>query len=304
MANVTTIYACTDDGLAIFNKPGTLNEWLPPRRVLVGNPVRSVWAEAGPPVRVVAMQGGNLLMSESGGRNWEKVGIEHPVIDLFPGETESKIYAALAGDLLSSEDGGSSWSEPSPLPGRGTGPLPLRGLVTVRGIIYLIQGEALYKGGPEKGAWRVLIDGGIKALAYNEGAGELYAVTDEGITMTTVATTSAESADVGEIWTSLLGSPRDGLELLAVPGAAGRPPALVVVTSEGISVSPDGGETWQQKEIEGRTTALARDPERRDRLYAGTHKGFIFESGNRGQVWTQVNAAPLPSVIAIFPMRI
>ncbi|MEO6458692.1 MAG: hypothetical protein ABIO92_10565 [Chloroflexia bacterium] len=296
MANVTTIYACTEDGLAIFNKPGTLNEWLPPRLVLGGMPVLSVWAEAGPPVRVVALQDCNLLVSENGGRAWEKIDTEHPAVALFPGETERKIYAALGGGLLSSDDAGSSWRKLASVPS------DTRGIIMVGGVFYLTAGMrpewesgALYSGEPEKGTWRILINGGIRAVSYNEGAGRLYASTADGIT---------ESADAGETWTTLPGSPTDGVELLAVPGAAGKPPALVVGTSGGISVSPDGGESWQQKDVGGRVTALARDPERRDRLYAGTHEGYIFESGNRGQAWTPVNAAPLPHVISLFLVRI
>lgn len=289
MANVTTIYACTEDGLAIFNKPGTLNEWLPPRRVLGRMPVLSVWAEAGPPVRVVAIQDGNLLVSENGGRAWEKIDTDQTAVALFPGETERKIYATLDGGLLSSDDGGSDWRDIASLPSKA------RELITVGGAFYLTAGEALYIGEPEKGTWRILIDGGIESVTYDEGTGKLYAATSGGIT---------ESADAGETWTLLPGSPTSGVELLAVPGAAGKPPALVVGTFEGILVSPDGGESWQEKDVGGHVTALARDPERRDRLYAGTHEGYIFESGNRGQAWTPVNAAPMPPVISLFLVRI
>jgi len=289
MANVTTIYACTEDGLAIFNKPGTLNEWLPPRRVLGGMPVLSVWAEAGPPVRVVAVQDGNLLVSENGGRAWEKVGTEQPAVALFPGETERKIYAALDSGLLSSDDGGSSWKVLASLPS------PATGLITVGSVFYLTANDTLYSGEPEKGTWRILVDGGVKAVSHDEGTGKLYAATSEGIT---------ESKDAGETWTTLPGSPADGAALLVVPGAAGKPPALVVGSSNGVVVSPDGGESWQPKDVRGRVTALARDPERRDRLYAGTGDGYIFESGNRGQAWTQVNAVLLPPVISLFLVRI
>src|SRR5215210_2496167 len=121
MANVTTIYACTADELAIFNKPGTLNEWLPPRRVLGGLPVRSVWAEAGPPIRVVAVQNGELLVSENGGRAWEKTNTEQPALVLFAGDTERTVYASLqGGGLLGSNDGGESWRALADVPGDAT----------------------------------------------------------------------------------------------------------------------------------------------------------------------------------------
>src|SRR5438874_10699818 len=89
MANVTTIYACTQNGLYIFNKPGTLPEWLPPKHVLEDRPVLSAWAEPGLHVRVLAVarpgnqtdehaDGGELLLSENGGRSWEAA-LEAPV---------------------------------------------------------------------------------------------------------------------------------------------------------------------------------------------------------------------------------
>src|SRR6476661_3922178 len=71
MANSTILYACTHTGLAIFNKPGTLPEWLPPRPVLQGKEVTSAWGEPGPPIRVLAAVDGALQLSENGGRTWE-----------------------------------------------------------------------------------------------------------------------------------------------------------------------------------------------------------------------------------------
>ena len=54
----------------------------------------------------------------------------------------------------------------------------------------------------------------------------------------------------------------------------------------------------------GGVIALARDPERRDRLYAATSTGDLYESGNRGQAWRQVNNAPIEAVVALFVLRI
>ena len=289
MANVTTIYACTEDGLAIFNKPGTLNEWLPPRRVLGGMPVLSVWAEAGPPVRVVAVQDGNLLVSENGGRAWEKIDTEQPAVALFPGDTERKIYATLDGGLLSSDDGGSGWRELASLPGDA------KQLIKAGATFYLIAGGSLYSGDPDSGNWRLLIQDAITSVGYDEGAGSLYTGSGDGM---------MKSEDAGETWTRLGSSPAIVNVLQVVPGAMGKPPALVAGTSHGITVSPDGGQNWHIGDIEQSITSFARDPERRDRLYAGTHEGYIFESGNRGQAWTPVNTAPLPPVISLFLVRI
>ena len=71
MANSSILYACTHGGLAIFNKPGTLPEWLPPRMVLEGQEVTSVWGEPGPPIRVLTATNGMVMLSENGGRTWD-----------------------------------------------------------------------------------------------------------------------------------------------------------------------------------------------------------------------------------------
>jgi photosystem II stability/assembly factor-like uncharacterized protein len=113
-----------------------------------------------------------------------------------------------------------------------------------------------------------------------------------------------KSEDAGGTWTQVTDSPAGVAALQVVPGAVGKPPALVVGTSEGLKVSPDGGESWHSGGIDQSVTCFARDPERRDRLYASTAEGLIFESGNRGQAWTQVNATPLSPVTSLFVVRI
>jgi photosystem II stability/assembly factor-like uncharacterized protein len=193
MANSTILYACTDDGLAIFNKPGTLPEWLPPRMVLQGKVITAVWAEPGPPIRVLVDVQGTILLSENGGRTWEDA------------PSDSKI----------------------PLDDQS-------------------------------------------AIDYEASL------------------------------------PQDHQALVAIPGATGVPPALVVGTKDGLQGSPDGGVTWHSPELPhgGGVTALARDPERRDRLYAATSTGYLYESGNRGQSWQSINAQPVAPVRCICVIRI
>src|SRR6476619_5112262 len=104
MANVTTIYACTAEGLYVFNKPGTSTEWLPPRHVLVGRPVLAAWAEPGPPTRLLAVasgetaeDAGELLVSMNGGRAWE-ISLDAPVTTItgLPNDL-SRLYAGMSG---------------------------------------------------------------------------------------------------------------------------------------------------------------------------------------------------------------
>lgn len=302
MANATIIYACTPEGLAILTKPGTLPEWLPPRRVLGGQPVTSAWGEPGPPIRVLAVAGSDLLLSESGGRNWERVELGTPITNLFSFGEDSTIYAATEeGGLLLSHDSGATWSRLPPLPERGRIVALLPNSLAHGRAYALVAREgsaALLEGNPADGEWRTLLTGEMRALSQDSGTGNLYTITTEGVGV---------SSDGGETWElAAAQSPQDGACLLAIPGAASKPPALVVGAPGGVVVSPDGGATWGVAQLRepGGVTALARDPERRDRLYAATDGGFLFESANRGQAWQPINAAPLPPVSALYVIRI
>lgn len=225
MANATILYACTSEGLFILTKPGTLTEWLPPRRVLPGQAVTSVWAEPGPPIRVLVVSKGQLLSSQNGGRTWEPV-------------------------------------EPF------DNPTPINALVQV-GDPPAVCVSA------EDGRRAVSHDGGVTWSAL-EGA----------------ATTEEVSSDAQVA--------------LVLPGPAGKPPALIRGTQSGLDVSADGGETWGSVDlpVPGGVVALARDPERRDRLYAATESGFLLESGDRARTWHVINASPLPSASYLFAIRI
>ncbi len=307
MANATIIYACAADGLAILNKPGTLPEWLPPRRALNGRVVRSAWGEPGPPIRVLAVAGGDLLLSENGGRTWEAVGGQgetagqSPVTSLFCAGEPEKLYAGTqAGDLLASQDAGVTWNRLPMLPLRGD-VLALFAGRTVPELFFLLQQQdgdnALFKGNPQNGQWQPLPAKGVTAIAQDAASGMLYAGTNVGVRV---------SDDAGTSWLPLVGSPHDGLAILAIPGATGKPASLVAGTASGLQVSPDGGETWQGVKLPqaGAVSALAHDPERRDRLYAATHTGYLFESGNRGQSWQAINMGPLPAVSYLYVVRI
>lgn len=225
MANATILYACTPEGLFILTKPGTLTEWLPPRRVLPGQSITSVWAEPGPPIRVLAVSEGQLLSSQNGGRTWEPV-------EPFDGSTPINALVQ-AGDppavYVSAEDGRRAVSQ----------------------------------------------DGGVTWSALEAGA-------------------------------AMAELPSKAQMTLVLPGPAGKPPALIRGTQSGLDVSADGGETWVSVDlpVPGGVAALARDPERRDRLYAATEGGYLLESGDRARTWHVINASQLPRAGYLFAIRI
>jgi hypothetical protein len=196
-----------------------------------------------------------------------------------------------------SDDGGTEWD---------TLPFEIEAVQVSPGVHVIATGESLYLPGTLEGnsallrvtlatgEWANMDLEGVTALAYDSDKGGLYACTPLGV-----------YASAGSSWVLLPGSPRDGTSIVAIPGAAARPPALLVGTPTGLSVSSDT-HTWEAANLpqEGAITALARDPERRDRVYAATGAGYLLESGNRGQSWQPVNAVPIASIGSLFLVRI
>lgn len=302
MANATIIYACTGSGLAIFNKPGTLNEWLPPRVALDGAHVLSAWASAGPPIRLAAAVdeapgAGELLISENGGRDWDSR-LEAAVTAVLGFDDEpSRLYAGLeGGGIAGSTDGGLTWGV---LPDTGAGIIHRMLAGPEKRQIYVLAdvplGGSILEGSPEEGTWKILPVNGAAALARDTDTGDLYAATSGGVQM---------SADLGTSWAVLPGSPEGGTSVAVIPGPKDGNPAILLGTSSGLFVSPDGGASWHPSNTpdEG-VTDIVRDPERRDRAYLSTSKGFIFESGNRGQKWLPVNADPLSPITYLHILR-
>lgn len=310
MANVTTIYACTAEGLFIFNKPGTSPEWLPPHHVLEGRRVLSAWAEPGPPTRLLAVasaagasedESGDLLSSMNGGRAWE-ISLDAPVTTVTRlVDDPLRLYAGMSGGgLAGSADGGTDWGVLPALPKAGIIWMLLADQQEPGRLFALMEhdGETFaLAGNPDEGEWNILAVSEVSAMAQEAGTGDLYAATVEGVQM---------SADKGAIFDPLPGSPTDGETIVVIPGPSNSPVTLVVGTPSGLFISPDGGGNWQAAELPhpGGVTALARDPERRDRLYAATSTGYLMESGNRGQEWQPINTEPVAPVDSLFVIRI
>jgi hypothetical protein len=300
MANSTIIYAATEAGLAIFNKPGTLPEWLPPRPALQGESVRATWGEPGPPMRVLAAVDRGLLLSENGGRTWESVGPEgvtSPATLLCHDEESGALYAAHEGGALSvSSDGGATWEVVGDLPARGA-VLALTRADQPGEFFALIEGSGLYVGNPRHGAWQGITGGDVHAVGTLQPGTWLFVCTTAGV---------AASEARGTPWRLLQGSPSGGKAIAAVPGSDPAKTALVVGTEDGLWASPDAGATWHRPDMPapGAITAIVRDPERRDRMYTATETGLLFESGNRGVEWTVINAAPVAPVRSLFVLRI
>ncbi|MDQ3928383.1 MAG: hypothetical protein M3328_04445, partial [Chloroflexota bacterium] len=257
------------------------------------------WADPGPPIRVmVVTSGGDLLLSENGGRTWSPVPGFSSVAGIFEaGDPPLPCIVTDNGTVARTTDGGGTWEALSFAPG-AIQVSPGTNMIAAGEYIYLLGKRegvgTVLRGTLATGDWFKMELDGATALAYDADKGGLYASTPLGV-----------YASAGSAWALLPGSPRDGTSIVAIPGAAAKPPALLVGTPTGLSVSPDTN-TWQSVDLphEGTVTALARDPERRDRVYVATDTGYLLESGNRGQSWQPINGTPIGPVSYLFVVRI
>jgi hypothetical protein len=208
--------------------------------------------------------------------------------------------AMQGGKVAASQDRGATWYDLPPLPieitharhvSDGPGSTVLLMAFTAAGGGRLLVGE------PESGSWQTPYTRETNDAAYVPNSDPYYALTPIGISYGMLE---------GQEWDPLPGAPANGIVLATIPGPEGKPPALLIGTQSGLSLSPDGGETWTPipLPIAGGVVALTRDPERRDRLYAALSTGYLCESGNRGQSWEPVNAQPLPRVMGLYAIRI
>jgi photosystem II stability/assembly factor-like uncharacterized protein len=88
----------------------------------------------------------------------------------------------------------------------------------------------------------------------------------------------------------------------------GVTPVQLIVAEGDLQRSEDEGSTWSivvpDPAAPSPVTALAPDPERRERIYAGTQAGQIYTSADRGKTWARVEVPPLPPINHIFVLRI
>jgi photosystem II stability/assembly factor-like uncharacterized protein len=242
--------------------------------------------------------GGDLLLSENGGRTWSPVAGLGSVAGIFEiGDPPLPHVVMQNGTVARTRDDGLTWETLPFAPGSVQVPSGTK-IVPAGEEIYLLgtreDAPVLLSGNLATSDWTDMELEGVVAVAHDADKGGLYACAPLGV-----------YASAGSNWTLLPGSPRDGNSIVAIPGAAAKPPSLLVGTPTGLSVSPDT-HAWQMVGLprEGTITAFARDPERRDRVYAATGMGYLLESGNRGQLWQAVNSTPTETIGALFVVRI
>ena len=213
----------------------------------------SIWALAVAPNNDVfaATLDAGVFKSANGGRSWRHLTIAPSAtrvdaLAVAPGEPQT-VYAGSGGGVFKSTDGGATWQAAN---GR------------------------LFDGATDSREHRML-EGFVYSLVVDPRDAEtVYAGTwSAGLLKTTNGGASWQRLDPGPIGSMVL-DPSDPETIYLGSGA-----------ESGVSMSTDGGRTWQSTGLRGTDVgALAVDPEHPEILYAGTAKGLL-KTSDGGATW-------------------
>lgn len=220
---VTHILVGTIDGVAAIERPDGVSAWQPAGRKLAGNHISSLLYEPRNGGLFAGVHGHGLYFSPNGGAGWEQRmrGIEAGHVFTLAAVEQDGAVAVYAGTepahLYRSLDYGQSWQE----------------LPALRNV-------------PGVDAWNFPAPphiGHVKSIAFDpRNVRTMYLGIEQGALL--------KSEDGGESWRELTGWWQEGEKnykdvhrLLLRPS---NPDQLYLSGGEGLSFSPDAGNTWQR----------------------------------------------------------
>jgi photosystem II stability/assembly factor-like uncharacterized protein len=230
--------------------------------------------------------GSGIFMSSDAGRTWRAAGLGGTDVDALAVDPEHAeiLYAGTPKGLLKTSNGGKTW---------GAG--GLEGFVWDVEIdrerpttLYTATSSGVHRSTDDGRTWRVLDAGregrGGVALALDpQSSARLYAGTGAGV---------LKSTDAGRSWTVS----RSGMnaarveDLAAVSGNS----AYALISSQGFYKRADGG--WRPANAGLPTldlSALAVDPQRRERVFVVGDGKYIYTTRNAGESWRRLHAPPI-----------
>lgn len=210
------------------------------------------------------------------------------------------LYAGTTSDgVYRSDDRGASW-QPVPSPGVGVPALAVDPTDSEH-ITMLARWERVYESRNGGQSWQARWDGlGVTveaaSLAIDPIAPVVYVGADTGLYR------SRSGADWELV--ALAIADQTVLALLAqpIPATSGGGSVLTIGTTRGIYRSLNGGETvqggspasgWGHGLENISVTALLADPQRAERLYAGTAYNGVFQSTDWGRTWQPIGPTDL-----------
>ena len=271
MAQVQILYVATDSGLVQLANPGTSDRWRAVGSALEGEAVRAVRASATDPLLVFAGSAAGLYASQDGGASWEQqAAIDVTALAAAP---DGSLYAGTTqGAIL--QGGPWEWNDVH------SGPAPVAHLAVFSdGRLAAVYGngtiEVLANG--EWATLSMLVPGAAEIANSVADPAELY-ITTENSVVTRLGTRALDGRGTGAI--VLLGGK----------------PEVILVGTEGVAWrSEDGGATFQAIEGPTNVRVLVSPPRFLDFAYAGTARGELWLSRDRGRSWRKLHEGMAPA---------
>ncbi|HUT02799.1 MAG TPA: hypothetical protein VM163_02780 [bacterium] len=300
--NPEAVWVCTSKGLCWSGSSG--NNWYWRNDGLPENfdprSVRFDLSDAsGGRLYVFSLSGG-IYRSDNFGDSWELAvpeelkftKIDDLALDRQDGET---LYACSKGlGVIKSVDGGSSWAAKN------------AGLSQLR-----VNRIAIFDSEPNVFLYCATNEG----VYISEDGAETWQRREEGVVLGTHASSlivSPVAADVGYIGTQFgvyktvdrgfkWRGASFGCNAVTVTNMAfdlSRPGTIFTATEQGFFGSSDNGLSWHLLSVEGMAVKypdvmiVALDPQESSTVYAGTGKGKLIKSGDRGETWEELYSAP------------
>jgi photosystem II stability/assembly factor-like uncharacterized protein len=319
----TVLYAGTSVDAALYNSPGVFRSadagktWRLASRGLASDPdIDELVINPLQTSTLYAVTFDGVFKTTTSGRRWRSVmnGLGSMVVrDLaIDPRAPSTLYAVAenhdddedVGEVYKTTDAGESWHAITPRSDTAFGQIAVH---SSTGAVVVASHGGVYRSTNGGRTWTgpsgTLGDASIWVLALHPRSSTVYVGTNfRGV---------FRSADSGQTWRAT----NRGLVARSIYTLAVDPrSALTVyagVDGDGVFKSTDGGGSWDNgfpaAGPAGLVEALAIDPKRPDKVYAGTWEG-VFRTGNGGRSWQRSSAgmernyeAPRVLALAIDP---
>ncbi|MCI0556035.1 MAG: hypothetical protein L0287_34260 [Anaerolineae bacterium] len=226
---------------------------------------------------------GGLLMSRSGGKDWEATALNNvdAMALALPLSDARIMYAAGHEVFYESTDAGKTWTSVSTdLPG-----LDIHGFTVdpenANRVFAHVVGFGIFGSEDGGNVWTQL-SSAVPSSTFNLAVGEnpqtLYAAAGEAGFL--------RSADGGQTWTRVSDIPDSGAIAVVYSPVSERLYVSTLSDQAGLFVSDDGGQTWSFAGLKSTILAIAVSPLDPDHIIAVNDQGEVFASRDGGLSWS------------------
>jgi photosystem II stability/assembly factor-like uncharacterized protein len=307
MAKAGLLYIGTDDGMYTLSDPGGSGRWRQ-----VDHTLQDHWVCAVLPLdalTLLAATSPGVQHSTNGGQSWQHVlpGEEARALSAHA-DNLAIVYAVMGGGSIQrSADGGQSWQEPAALPPRTPAAAPP--LIRAGSPPHLLAAmdDCVWFSNNAGDQWQQhgdTLPAIISALAGSPAYPDTLFVIANGQVY--------RMQGAGSSWEPAAPVTPQHYHLAVLAVLPGKPETVLAVEADGITgdvlllYSDDDGTSWQRAAVDrlqGTLTVIAPVSHHRDQAWAGTDRGQVLFTADRGRTWQQVTQGFAP-VRSLAPARL